>query len=95
MLTNYKNDRSFGLIGEERMYEALLKRDATFIKSTERWAKWDFKNDAEEYWEGKTRTNAKDKYPTTYIPTHKVLDGKTQFFLFNFTDKMAYIRFDP
>jgi hypothetical protein len=92
--TSKSNDLHIGKIGEDKVLQRLLERDASFIKSANRFEKWDFKNDKEEYWEAKTRTNAKGKYPTTYIPTHKVLEGKDQFFLFNFTDVMCYIKYD-
>ena len=92
--TSKSNDLRIGKSGEEKMLQVLQHRDPTFVKSSNKFEKWDFKNDSDQYWEGKTRTNAKDKYPTTYIPTHKVLEGKEQYFLFNYTDKMSFIKYD-
>jgi len=92
--TSKSNDLRIGKVGEEKVLQVLLKRDPSFIQSANKFEKWDFKNDKEEYWECKTRTNSKGVYPTTYIPVHKVLEGKTQYFLFNFTDTMSYIKYD-
>jgi hypothetical protein len=92
--TSKSNDLRIGSVGERKMLERLRKDDPSFIQSTYKYEKWDFKNDKDEYWEGKTRTNWKDKYDTTFMPTHKVLGGKTQFFMFNFTDCMCYIKYD-
>ena len=61
-----------------------------------RYARYDFKNE-KSIFELKSRKNNKTKYPTTLLTCNKVVseDDKDLIFLFNFTDELCYIRYDP
>lgn len=101
----FSEDLAFGLSKEENV-RIILKnffKDEDDIINTKILYKNDFcKYDYEgttikRRYELKSRTNTKNKYPTTIIPVHKITDETTQtelIFVFNFTDKCSYIKYD-
>jgi hypothetical protein len=60
---------------------------------TERYSKHDYFCDKYNY-EVKSRTNRMAQYPTTMITENKAVGDKPLIFIFNFTDKVAYIEYD-
>ena len=102
----FKEDLAYGLEREEPVRQ-LLKRvfnDEEDIINTkdlynDDYCKFDYKGiTTRRRYEVKSRTNSKDKYPTTLIPVHKITPKTTKYGLilvFNFTDKCCYIKYEP
>lgn len=105
MSRSFKNDLEFGLSKEEPV-RLLLKNYFTWDKDivntkdlyNNEYCKFDYEGiTTHKRYEVKSRTNAKNKYPTTIIPVHKINDDTTKnglYLIFNFTDKCAYIEYD-
>ena len=97
--TSFVLDKRIGDIGEKLILPKLQDffKDNT-IKSTEskygKFCKWDYESADGSIYELKTRRVRKTQYPTTLLPIHKVIDGKEQFFIFNYSDKQSYIKYD-
>jgi hypothetical protein len=79
---------------------ALLPQLEAFFKdelkeATSKFAKYDYEGKTTSY-ELKSRTNKKDTYPTTCLPSDKICPShqKKQVYLFNFTDGLYYIAYD-
>jgi hypothetical protein len=91
---SFKIDLEYGLIRENNVLEKIKKyfNDETIKKTTDRFCKYDFESPTCKY-ELKSRKNTMRAYPTTIIPTHKVVDGNL-IFVFNFTDGLYYIQYD-
>lgn len=92
---NFKSDLSFGMAGEQ----IVLPKLRTFFqkdirKESAKYCKWDYIDENGTLYELKTRRVMSTSYPTTMLPVHKVVDGKEQYFVFNFTDKVMYIKYD-
>ena len=77
------------ILGVLRNY---FKRD---IKPTKHaYSKYDF-YDKENLYELKTRDNKINRFKTTLIAEDKILStNKGQYFIFSYTDKVAYIKYD-
>jgi hypothetical protein len=98
-MTRSKNeDIQYGLKSEKHMLPLLQKK---FGKELERsrkpYSPYDYRKKGVRV-ELKSRTNASHKYPTTMISLSKVrfaenYNGK-YYFVFKFTDKTLYIRYD-
>lgn len=69
----------------------------TKTKYNSRYYKWDFESEINPIiWELKSRRCCKNKYETTIIPAHKIIEtGKRHIFLFNFTDGFCFIEYEP
>lgn len=91
---SFRVDLEYGLEREKLVLEKIKKyfNDETITKTTGRYCKYDFESPTCKY-ELKSRKNTMRAYPTTIIPTHKVIDDKL-IFLFNFTDGLYYIEYD-
>jgi hypothetical protein len=91
---NFKTDLEFGLKRENNVLEKIriFFNDTTITKTTDKYCKYDFVSSLCKY-ELKSRKNRYKTYPTTILPTHKIIDGK-QIFLFNFLDGLYYIEYD-
>jgi hypothetical protein len=91
---NFYTDLEFGLKRENNVLEKIKKyfNDTTITKTTDKYCKYDFISSLCKY-ELKSRKNKYKTYPTTIIPTHKVIEGKL-IFLFNFFDGLYYIEYD-
>ena len=92
-LTNI--DRTFGKKCEDDVFDKIKKYFGdTVIRSTERYALYDFHND-DILIELKTRRNKKDAYLDTMIGMNKINyfleQDKTCYSIFNFSDGMYYI----
>ena len=90
------NDVKFGADNEIKVIDIIKRhwKDDTITKTTDRYCKYDFENE-NCIWELKSRRNTKNKYPTTIIPEHKLIDNpKDYYFVFYFTDGCSYIKYD-
>jgi hypothetical protein len=104
MERSFKNDLEFGLSKEEEVRQLLKKRfiDEDDIINTKElyneYCKFDYEGTTQKRkYEVKSRTNSKNKYPTTIIPVHKFTKKTIEnglIIVFNFTDKCCYIEYD-
>jgi hypothetical protein len=93
--TNFKSDFSLGMNGEESVLPKLrsfFQKDIR--KESAKYSKWDYIDEDGTLYELKTRRCMSITYPTTMLPVHKVVDGAEQYFIFNFTDKIMYLKYD-
>lgn len=91
----FKEDYKFGKEKEEdkQLIEKLKNHFNDDLKKTDKkFCKWDYEGN--NIYELKSRTNKLLTFPTTIIPLDKVIEGKNQYFIFNFTDKIGYIKYD-
>lgn len=92
--TSFQLDKRMGDFGETTILPKLQSHFNMSIRKTENaYEKFDYIDDAGTKYELKTRRNRMDAYPTTLIPKHKILGGE-QYFIFNFIDKVSYIKYD-
>lgn len=64
------------------------------LNGSKKMDRYDFYND-KYHIEIKSRNCKHNKYPDTLLPVDKVLDvDKEQYFIFNFTDTVMYIKYD-
>ena len=90
------NDLAFGADNEIKVIDILRKKwcEEQIEKTTNKYCKYDFESE-KTIWELKSRRNTKNKYPTTIIPVHKLIDNpKDYYFVFYFTDVCSYIKYD-
>jgi hypothetical protein len=90
---NFKSDLSLGLAGEAFVLPKLQEKFSKSIRKTGTYDKYDYIDDAGTKYELKTRRNTMNAFPTTFLPAHKVIEGE-QYFIFNYTDKIAYIKYE-
>lgn len=94
----FNADYRLGKEGERNMLPKMMSffNDAT-IHQLDRFSPNDFVSDSGTSYEMKTRRNPRNKYPTTYFPVNKAIEGVTeQYFVFRFSDGIdSYIRYDP
>lgn len=93
----FKKDLLFGKQAEKECFEKIkqhFKKDIEISKYE--YSKYDFVSD-DAYYELKSRNNAYNAYPTTIIARDKIIQDCTrkQYFIFNFTDGIYYIRYRP
>lgn len=92
--TSFQLDKRIGDIGETTILPKLQSHfNMSIRKTTNAYEKFDYIDDAGTKYELKTRRNRMDAFPTTLIPKHKVIDGEL-YFIFNFVDKVSYIKYD-
>jgi hypothetical protein len=93
MIRSLGNDLKFGLSKEQGVIDRLKSHfgDDTILKTEDRFCLYDAIGKDYKY-EIKSRRNSKTAYPTTIIPVHKAIPDT--IFVFNFTDKMCYIKYD-
>lgn len=93
MIRSLGNDLKFGLSKEQDVINQLKTHfeDDTIIKTEDKFCLYDAIGKDYKY-EIKSRRNSKTAYPTTIIPVHKGIPSTV--FVFNFTDKMCYIKYD-
>jgi hypothetical protein len=97
-----RNDLKFGLLKEIDIVPTIQGNwnDEINIMNTkekydDEYYPYDFESDSLTSWEVKSRRITKHHYPTTIIPVHKIRNVETpQYFIFNFTDKCCYIKYD-
>lgn len=91
-------DLKTGLANEK----VILKHLRTYFNREIKPAKYAFSRydffDKDNIYELKTRNNRLNSFPTTLIAEDKILDhlgsNASQYFIFSFTDKLAYIKYD-
>ena len=96
-LTVLNNDLKFGLAKEVPVIEKLsIHFEENIIKSEYQYAPHDAYSDKTKY-EIKSRRNTYRAFPTTILPTDKIreLNGCRLVAVFNFTDGLYYIVYDP
>jgi hypothetical protein len=100
MSRSFKNDLFFGLSNEEpirKLLKKYFKDEEDIIKTKNIFCKYDFEGTSKRKYELKSRTNEKNKYPSTIIPKHKINKETIEnglIFVFNFTDKCCFIKYD-
>ena len=90
------NDVKFGMENEIMVIDILRQKwcEELIEKTPNKYCKYDFESE-KCIWEVKSRRNTKNKYPTTIIPEHKLIDNpKDYYFVFYFTDVCSYIKYD-
>jgi len=96
-MVNFENDYLYGIQKQKEILPILRDHFGNDLKETVgRWKKYDFYSD-KSIFELKSRKNRKAQYPTTLLTCNKVVSesGKDLIFLFNFTDQLCYIKYDP
>jgi hypothetical protein len=96
-MVHFQKDYLYGIQQEAKILPILQNHFGnTLERNKERWGKFDFYND-KSIFELKSRTNKKNAYPTTLMTCNKVvsIEDKELYFLFNFIDELAYIKYDP
>jgi hypothetical protein len=97
-MSTYAEDKAYGKLMERGMYR-FLKRffGKTLRHNDDEFAPFDFE-DCDVAVEMKSRKMRSNDWPTTMIKTLKVErcanEPRDCYFIFNFTDKMLYIRYD-
>lgn len=96
---SFAADHKFGLTKENEVITLLSNAFGVELVKTSKYASIDFKSDTVDI-ELKSRTTARDTYPTTIIPASKInyirkYGGSKRFvFAFAFTDGIYYIEYD-
>jgi len=96
-MVHFQKDYLYGVSQEAKILPILQDHFGKELnRNQERWGKYDFYTDTSIF-ELKSRTNRKNAYPTTLMTCNKVvnIEDKELYFLFNFTDELAYIKYDP
>jgi len=92
-MVNYENDYQYGE-QQQKHIKPLLEKHFGFLTEGQRYSKYDFENE-DICIEVKSRKNRHDAYPNTLLTANKITDtNKTIIFIFNFTDKIMYIKYD-
>jgi hypothetical protein len=90
----YPKDYDFGIQQEIKILPILQEKFGENLMPKEtRYSRYDYFTE-NALFELKSRTNTKEKYPTTLLTCNKVLEGKEQYFLFNFIDQLCYIKYE-
>jgi hypothetical protein len=92
----FSKDYQFGKTNEERVLIKLCKVFDEQILPTTEFCSWDFESDSAIY-ELKTRNHSSNTYQDVMIGYNKIQpfnNNKPQYFLFNFTDGLFYIKYD-
>lgn len=93
-MVHFENSYRYGRQQEQKVYPVIKSHFERDIEmSTEQYAKYDF-FDPEYVYELKSRTNRLKSYPDTMITFNKMTDEKPLILLFNYTDCLAYIKYD-
>jgi hypothetical protein len=89
----FKRDYDFGKQQEEILLPLLSNFFNQPLTKTDPTCQWDYEG-PDTLFEVKSRTNPYSKYPTTLLPFDKVIEGKRQIFVFNFTDGIYFIEYN-
>ena len=93
-MVHFRQSYSFG---KQQETEILPKVSAFFERDLKAYPNQYDKHDyyCDDYnYEVKSRTNRMAQYPTTMITEDKAVGDKPIVFIFNFTDKVAYIEYN-
>jgi hypothetical protein len=95
-MVHFQQDYIFGTQQENKILPLLQEHfGGTLAKNNNKWGKFDFYNE-KSIFELKSRKCRKNTYPTTLMTCNKVVEGEKEiYFLFNFTDELAYIKYNP
>ena len=95
-MVHFENDYRYGTEKQKDVLPKLLDFFGREIhENLGQYAKFDFTDDLYNY-ELKSRKNPINQYPDTMITLNKCISGsKPTILLFNFTDKLAYIEYEP
>jgi hypothetical protein len=96
-MVHFQKDYIYGVQQEATILPILQQHFGnTLSRNNERWGKYDFYNE-NSIFELKSRKNKKCAYPTTLMTCNKVvkIDEKDLYFLFNFTDELCCIKYEP
>jgi hypothetical protein len=96
-MVHFQKDYLYGIQQEATILPILQQHFGnTLARNKERWGKYDFYNE-NSIFELKSRKNKKCAYPTTLMTCNKVVnvDEKDLYFIFNFTDELTCIKYDP
>ena len=96
-MVNFEKDYLYGVEKQKQILPILRDYFGEELQETVgRYARFDFYSD-KSIFELKSRKNSKITYPTTLLTCNKIIreDDKDLIFLFNFTDELCYIRYDP
>jgi hypothetical protein len=94
-LTILNADLLFGLSAEEKVINKLsVKFNEPIKKTEEQYCRYDAVGESGTKYEIKTRRNKMFAFPDTIIPLHKASVTGRLVFVFNFTDKLAYIEYN-
>jgi hypothetical protein len=89
----YPKDYASGIIEQKKILPVIreyFNRDITEIEA--KLSPFDYECD-KYFYELKTRTNTKNKYPTTLIGKNKIEGNKKTILIFKFTDCLCYIKY--
>lgn len=92
----FVRDYTFGKTNEEQVLMKICKVFDEQINPTTNFCSWDFESDTAIY-ELKSRNHSSNTYPDVMIGYNKIQpfnNNKPQYFLFNFTDGLFYIKYD-
>ena len=96
-----KGDLQFGLKQEDEILPRLESHfGKKLTKESNKYATIDFSDEEKTLLvELKSRRNTYSKYPTTLLSSNKIKKikgaGKDVYFVFNFTDGLYYLKYDP
>lgn len=94
-MVHWNNDYIYGTEKQKEILPVIKEYFSRDIIETEgQYSKFDFEDDEYNY-ELKSRKNTINKYPDTMITLNKLKDDdKPLILLFNFTNCLAYIKYD-
>ena len=96
-MKSFKDELKFGTQEEDNLFTRLEKFFGDNITQVDKeknpFCKWDYEGNKCIY-EIKSRHNKMWTFPDTIIAVDKVIEGKEQYFIFNFQDKLTYIKYD-
>jgi hypothetical protein len=93
---SYSNDYKYGMTQEARILKTIKHfwNNPNIQKSSDKYSTYDF-FDGQTYYELKSRKCSSKNYNTTMLPSGKLYSKCEQVFLFDFTDGLYYIRYNP
>jgi hypothetical protein len=99
MCNKYENDLILGTTAEDEVFQILKAKYDDIQKTGSKYSIFDFQSkDNKVKVEVKSRRNVHNKYPTTMIGYNKIKKcnnpNTTYLFIFKFTDKIMYIKYD-
>lgn len=94
-MKSFETDYAYGVMNERLVYEPLKEFFKTDLKPTKDiYSKYDF-YDKKTTYEVKTRDCKMNAFSTTLIAEDKIIStNKMQYFIFNFDDAIACIKYD-
>lgn len=95
-MVHYQNSYIFGKQQEEKVLPIINEYfKKTISPYPQRYSKYDFFDEDGTNYELKSRQNKMASYPDTMITLNKMSTDSTLILLFNFTDCLSYIAFEP